>query len=163
MSFIEPASPGSPPNPATAAQHTRDGHAPNKPILHAHANGDTHNGQHPAGFVVDPIDSCLIGPSQVDRDLMSEPEWRELLEQLGVEDLRCLTATMPVIEQAKGALMGYDGCDATAAFALWRRWSSTRNIKLRTVAATVVAAGSHPSSIPYEALHRLLEHDEAQP
>jgi ANTAR domain-containing protein/PAS domain-containing protein len=43
-----------------------------------------------------------------------------------------------VIERAKGALMVRYGLDADAAFGLLRSWSSTRNQKLRDVAAHVV-------------------------
>lgn len=50
------------------------------------------------------------------------------VEGLDVDDLRRLIATLTIIEQAKGMLMAYYGCDATAAFELPRRWSATRNM-----------------------------------
>lgn len=45
-----------------------------------------------------------------------------------------------VIEQAKGVLMVTTGCDADAAFAVLRRYSSTANLKLHEVARAVVDA-----------------------
>lgn len=70
-------------------------------------------------------------------------------------DLRRRLATLPDIEQAKGMLMGCYGLDADGAFSLLRRWSTTRNVKLRTLAADVVAAGTTPHPKPFGAL---LEH-----
>jgi hypothetical protein len=58
------------------------------------------------------------------------------------DSLRALAASMPLIEQAKGVLMGCFGVDAEAAFAILRRVSSTRNLKLRLLAAVVVDAAS---------------------
>jgi hypothetical protein len=107
-------------------------------------------------LVVDEVADGVVSEGRVDRTGVSDPEWQEYLDRLGVEELRCLAATLPVIEQAKGALMGYYGCSAAAAFSMLQRWSSTRNIKLRTVAATVVAAASRPSSTPFEHLHHYL-------
>ncbi|WP_204911787.1 ANTAR domain-containing protein [Microlunatus spumicola] len=58
------------------------------------------------------------------------------------DHVRSLAATMPLIEQAKGILMGCYGCDPTAAFAVLDRVSSARNLKLRDLAGLVVAAAS---------------------
>ncbi len=82
--------------------------------------------------------------------------WREHVEELGAEDLRRLATTLPVIEQAKGVLMGYCGCDAAAAFDFLTRWSSTQNLKVRVVAAAVVAAASRPSTKPFAELREFL-------
>jgi hypothetical protein len=60
------------------------------------------------------------------------------------DHVRALAATMPMIEQAKGILMGCFGCDPTAAFAVLNRLSSSRNLKLRDLAAQVVAAATTP-------------------
>jgi PAS domain S-box-containing protein len=46
-----------------------------------------------------------------------------------------------VIEQAKGMVMFALGCDADAAFALLRRYSSTTNLKLHDVALLLTGAG----------------------
>jgi hypothetical protein len=43
-----------------------------------------------------------------------------------------------VIEQAKGALMLRYGLDQDAAFAVLKRWSQDSNIKLHTIADTLV-------------------------
>jgi hypothetical protein len=95
-------------------------------------------------------------------DARSDCAWQQHLTQLDAEDLRRLAASLPVIEQAKGVLMAYYGCDAEAAFAILRRWSSTRNVKLRTVAAAVVCAATRPSSEPFGALRRFLADCESQ-
>jgi GAF domain-containing protein len=48
-------------------------------------------------------------------------------------------ASRAVIEQAKGVLMGRHAIDETQAFEVLRRQSQHRNVKLRTLAAEVVA------------------------
>lgn len=60
---------------------------------------------------------------------------RELADQL-----RQAMESRAVIEQAKGAVMAARGCDAEEAFAVLRQASQQRNVKLRDVAAEVVAA-----------------------
>lgn len=45
---------------------------------------------------------------------------------------------MPVIEQAKGVLMAYYGCDADQAFAVLCRWSSVHQVKIRDLATLLV-------------------------
>ena len=68
------------------------------------------------------------------------------VENMDPAALRSLALSLPTIEQAKGVLMGYYGCDATAAFAILRRWSSTRNVKVRDLAAELVDhAGRSPA------------------
>ena len=57
----------------------------------------------------------------------------QLIAQLLVLQQR--TATMPEIEQAKGALMLAYGLTADDAFALLRSYSQNRNVKLRDIAA----------------------------
>jgi len=56
--------------------------------------------------------------------------------------VRAMAASMPVIEQAKGIVMGCYGCDAAAAFAVLVRLSASKNLKLRDLAAAVVEAAS---------------------
>ena len=46
--------------------------------------------------------------------------------------------TLPIIEQAKGILMGAQGCTEDEAFDLLRRASQRENRKLRDIAAGVV-------------------------
>lgn len=55
------------------------------------------------------------------------------------ENLRRKLETQPVIEQAKGILMGYHGVSADDAFDLLRRWSQDSNTKLHQVARAVIA------------------------
>lgn len=73
---------------------------------------------------------------------MSEQERLERLDSMDRDSLRALAASMPVIEQAKGILMGCYGLDADAAFAVLRGVSSSGNLKLRVLAASVVGAAS---------------------
>jgi len=58
------------------------------------------------------------------------------------DSLRAFAASMPVIEQAKGIVMGCYGVDPDAAFAVLRRVSSSGNLKLRSLAVSVVEAAS---------------------
>lgn len=53
--------------------------------------------------------------------------------------------------------MGYYGCDADTVFSLLRRWSATRNVKVRAIAASVVAEASRPSPRPFGALQQFLD------
>ena len=68
--------------------------------------------------------------------------WTEHVHQMDPEDLRLLVVSLPLIEQAKGILMGHFGCDATTAFTILRRWSSTQTFKLRALAEALVAEAS---------------------
>lgn len=63
---------------------------------------------------------------------------RSWTDGLTEPELRDLVTTLPVIEQAKGVLMGHYGIDADRAFAVLKRWSSTRHLKLREVCAALV-------------------------
>jgi hypothetical protein len=90
--------------------------------------------------------SARPGP---DRDRSSEQERLERFESLDADSLRTLVASMPVIEQAKGIVMGCYGVDSAAAFEVLARLSSSGNLKLRVLAATVVqAASSRTTSVP---------------
>lgn len=75
-------------------------------------------------------------------EVLDERERRRRLDAMDPDAVRALAVSMPVIEQAKGVLMGCFGVDAEAAFAILRRVSSTRNLKLRLLAAVVVDAAS---------------------
>jgi AmiR/NasT family two-component response regulator len=52
--------------------------------------------------------------------------------------LRGLAHRRAVIEQAKGALILRYGLDDDAAFAVLRRWSQNSNVKLHTIAQTLI-------------------------
>jgi PAS domain S-box-containing protein len=80
----------------------------------------------PAPVVVTDI-SELLGP------VIGEPTRVELLAR--VTALEGKLATLPAIEQAKGALMATYGLTADAAFALLRFHSQHRNMKIRAIAA----------------------------
>ncbi|WP_244210994.1 ANTAR domain-containing protein [Amycolatopsis kentuckyensis] len=56
--------------------------------------------------------------------------------------LREALSSQPVIEQAKGMVMLLRGCSAEEAFGVLVTVSQLSNVKLRDVAAVVVAAGS---------------------
>jgi ANTAR domain len=55
------------------------------------------------------------------------------------EQLREAMDSRAVIEQAKGALVLRFGMPPERAFAVLRRWSQERNIKLRTIAEALIA------------------------
>lgn len=61
-------------------------------------------------------------------------------------NLRQQLASLPVIEQSKGLLMGYYGIDADTAFAVLRRWSSHTNLKLRVISCMLVDAATEPDA-----------------
>lgn len=64
--------------------------------------------------------------------------------------LRQLLSTQPVIEQAKGLLMGHYRLDPDQAFAVLRRWSSSSHVKVRELAAQLVEAASRPDPHPFD-------------
>jgi len=68
-----------------------------------------------------------------------------------------LLSTVPVIEQAKGLLMGYYGIDAASAFTVLRSWSSRNNVKLSQLSEQVLAAASQPADRPFGGLRTFLE------
>ena len=74
-----------------------------------------------------------------------------------------LLSTVPVIEQAKGLLMGYYGIDAASAYTLLRSWSSRSNVKLTRLSEQVLAAASQPADRPFAGLQTLLESAHAVP
>ena len=89
---------------------------------------------------------------RLSRDRHDDQRW----EQMTPAELRALLRSLPVIEQAKGMLMGYYGVDADTAFEILRRWSSIRNIKLRTLSAAITEAAGQPDSKPYGSLQSYL-------
>jgi hypothetical protein len=58
------------------------------------------------------------------------------------EDLKAALGTRPVIEQAKGVLIGLRGSTPDQAFAELRHASQTHNVKLSALAAALVDAAS---------------------
>jgi hypothetical protein len=94
-----------------------------------------------------PTDALLhvaVRPPTVDlhpRD-RSLPDWEEQVGRMDPDDLRLLAISLPLIEQAKGVLMGHYGIGADTAFAVLRRWSSSRQLKLRDLAAALVEEAS---------------------
>jgi hypothetical protein len=76
----------------------------------------------------------------------SEAGLHDGLDQLLVdyENLQRRLQTMPVIEQAKGLLIGRFGIEPEAAFALLRRWSSHTNVKLRDLSRLLVDTAAEP-------------------
>lgn len=66
-------------------------------------------------------------------------DWLAQVAGMNEAELRSLAASLPLIEQAKGVLMAYYGCNADRAFAILRRWSSVHHVKIRELAALLVA------------------------
>jgi hypothetical protein len=58
------------------------------------------------------------------------------------EDLKAALGTRPVIEQAKGVLIGLRGSTPDQAFAELRHASQTHNVKLSALAVALVDAAS---------------------
>lgn len=83
-----------------------------------------------------------------DHDRSGSPSWAQRVEQMGTEDLRLLATSLPVIEQAKGILMGHYGCEATTAFTILQRWSSVEKIRLRDLADALVEEASRTEAHP---------------
>ena len=61
------------------------------------------------------------------------------------EQMRTAMASRSVIDQALGVIMAQNRCDAQAAFAILSRASQNRNVKLRDVAAALVAGITRPT------------------
>jgi AmiR/NasT family two-component response regulator len=76
--------------------------------------------------------------ANLDQNRPAAHAWADRVARMDVDDLRMLAVSMPLIEQAKGILMGHYGCSATTAFQILQRWSSTYGVKLRDVAAALV-------------------------
>ncbi len=75
-----------------------------------------------------------------------------------VFQLRCKIANQPVIEQAKGMLMGAFGLSGDHAFALLRSVSQTSNVKVRNVAQHIVECWASGGPRPgYEEAAEFLE------
>lgn len=86
------------------------------------------------------------------QDRPTSAAWAEQVDRMDPDDLRLLALTLPVIEQAKGIVMGHFGCGATTAFTIRSRWSSASNVPLRDLAAALVDEAS-----------RAVDRDDEQP
>jgi len=77
---------------------------------------------------------------------------RSLLRYSEFARLQARLKSMPVIEQAKGILMAQQRCGADEAFDLLRRASQRANVKVRVLAAQIIAklatAGAESRSEP---------------
>jgi hypothetical protein len=85
-----------------------------------------------------------VGPVLRSDDITADPEHPRTVESLEKELAEMVEAlrSRSVIEQAKGMVMLRYGLDEDIAFRVLVRWSSIYNVKLRTVAATLVHAGT---------------------
>jgi len=63
-----------------------------------------------------------------------------------VEQMRTAMASRSVIDQAIGAVMAQNRCDAKAAFSILTRASQNRNVKLREIARSIVTNISQPTA-----------------
>jgi hypothetical protein len=78
----------------------------------------------------------------------ANPEW---LQHSGYARLQARLASMPVIEQAKGIIMARHGCSEDQAFDVLRRASQRENIKIRELAAAIVARAARSAPAPRQA------------
>ena len=62
--------------------------------------------------------------------------------------LQAQLASLPVIEQAKGIIMAKNGWSEDQAFDALRRASQRKNIKVRDLAAFIVASVAGPARVP---------------
>lgn len=79
--------------------------------------------------------ACAPGPAGL-HAVPSDRSTDEVMDLMAA--LQGRLATLPVIEQAKGALMMTYGLTADAAFAALRAHSQHRNIKIRDLAAELI-------------------------
>jgi hypothetical protein len=79
------------------------------------------------------------------RAAYTDPDW---LRYSAYARLQARLATMPVIEQAKGILMAQYGWPEDQAFDALRRVSQRKNIKVRDLAASIVARTARPAPAP---------------
>ncbi len=82
------------------------------------------------------------------------PQLAELLKE--VDWLRARLLTQPVIEQAKGVLVGFYGIDPDTAFTVLVRWSQHTNTKLRLLAENLVEAAVSAEGESQAGLRELL-------
>jgi hypothetical protein len=73
------------------------------------------------------------------RERRSSPAGQDLLQQSEQARLLARLESMPVIEQAKGIIMAQSHCGEAQAFDLLRRASQRSNVRVRELAAQIVA------------------------
>ena len=73
---------------------------------------------------------------------------RERLRYSAYARLQARLASLPVIEQAKGIIMAKNGWSEDQAFDALRRASQRKNIKVRDLAAFIVASVAGPARVP---------------
>lgn len=74
------------------------------------------------------------------------PPSKQVLRYSAYARLKAQLATMPVIEQAKGIIMAQCGWPEDQAFDALRRASQRENVKLRDLAARIVATAAESAS-----------------
>ena len=135
----------------TGAATSSEGHgrpaAAEPTPLHLLAEGDDGHRGLPDAAVEQQADQ---GSGRSDRRTTAE-----LLKEIA--GLRRRLETQPVIEQAKGVLIGGYGVDADVAFAVLVRCSQNTNTKLHALAANLVAAANQPGAQPSTAVRLFLE------
>ena len=93
------------------------------------------------------------------RALAADERDRELLRDSATARLQARLETMPVIEQAKGILMGQEGCGPEEAFDLLRRASQRSNVPIRELAVLIVARSTGTGAGPTAVTIPLTTHD----
>ena len=76
-----------------------------------------------------------------------------------IDGLRQRLASQPLIEQAKGILMGHYGINNDTAFQLLRRWSQETNTKIRHIAELLTesaADGAGSRRAPHQVIEQEL-------
>jgi hypothetical protein len=100
--------------------------------------------QHTTAETVQLINAALDRTGQIHKVRVAARNGR--LHYSAHARLEARLASMPVIEQAKGIIMAQCRCSEDQAFDALRRASQRENIKLRDLAARVVAKTAGPAS-----------------
>ena len=102
---------------------------------------------HPTIARLRELTGVTISANSSSRPLDSPRQHTDVEEcQEEVEDLRAALETRPVIDQAKGILIGQQHCTPEEAFAMLTEASQRSNRKLRDVAQAIVQAESEPDA-----------------
>ncbi|MET9860527.1 ANTAR domain-containing protein [Streptomyces smyrnaeus] len=92
----------------------------------------------------DPVESAAAESADAERERLAA-RVEELSAEVG--QLRQALETRPVIDQARGMVMALAPCDADTAWQILVRVSQHSNVKLRSVAAALVA-GAEGTPVP---------------
>ncbi len=103
------------------------------------------DGVHPAASGVASVDGVPPGAALPPADEAGS-ELESVREELA--GLRAALVSRATIDQARGILIARYRISADGAFDLLVRWSQERNIKLRTIAETMVAMAQHSPDGP---------------